>query len=215
MQARIIVVPYDSGIRDVRMGAGPRRLAAPIRDALRRAGHEVISEEVDVPERGASGELAFTLDVLKALADCVAAARRSGALAIVLAGNCLSSLGTVKGLHKSGASGVGVVWFDAHGDFNTPETTRSGFLDGMALAMLTGRCWSGLTARDFATVGDHCVVLVGARDLDPKEAMLLDDSRVDRVPASADGATILARARKLTPRLEQIYLHVDLDVLDD
>jgi len=61
-----------------------------------------------------------------------------------------------------------VLWFDAHGDFNTPESTLGGFLDGMALAIATGRCWTGLAATvpGFTPVAEENVVLVGARDLD-------------------------------------------------
>jgi len=57
---------------------------------------------------------------------------------LILAGNCSSTVGTVSGLDKEG---LGVVWLDAHGDYNTPETTTTGFLDGMALSVLTGMCW--------------------------------------------------------------------------
>ena len=60
----------------------------------------------------------------------------------MLAGNCNTALGSVAGLDHLDRTGV--VWFDAHGDFNTPETTVTGSFDGMALAMLTGRCWTGL-----------------------------------------------------------------------
>ena len=66
-----------------------------------------------------------------------------------------------------------VLWFDAHGDFNTPETTTSGFLDGMALAAVTGRCWTGLTRAipGFTPVPESNVTAIGVRDLDEGEAM--------------------------------------------
>ena len=60
---------------------------------------------------------------------------------VVLAGNCNSYVGTLAGLETDRA---GVSWFDAHGDFNTPETTTTGFLDGMGLAMASGRCWKAM-----------------------------------------------------------------------
>jgi arginase len=64
---------------------------------------------------------------------------------LILSGNCgpaaLSAVGTLN------PQTTGVVWFDAHGDFNTPNTSASGFLDGMSLAVLTRRCWPALAAR--------------------------------------------------------------------
>ena len=97
----------------------------------------------------AENETAFEL--MGAIAAEVARATADGELPIVLAGNCTSSVGTVAGL---GSARVGVVWFDSHGDFNTPETTTTGFLDGMAVAILTGHCWrqaAGRVAEGWAT----------------------------------------------------------------
>src|SRR4051794_6655306 len=102
---------------------------------------------------------------------------------LVLAGDCLSSLATVAGLQRRNRD-VSVIWLDAHGDFNTPEISTSGYLAGMSLAMLTGRALDligqpiGLEA-----IPDERVVLVDARDLDPAERDLLDASRIRRVAA--------------------------------
>ena len=62
---------------------------------------------------------------------------------LVLAGNCNAAVGVVAGL----GPGAAVLWCDAHADFNTPETTTGGFLDGMGLATVTGRCWTSMAAR--------------------------------------------------------------------
>src|SRR5215217_3258315 len=122
-------------------------------------------------------EIGAAVDLDRQLANAVAAARARGAFPLTLAGNCISSVGTVAGL---GAGPTGVLWFDAHGDFNTPETTIGGFLDGMALATVVGRCWTSLAAGvpGFVPVAEENVVLVGARDLDPAEAALLAASGV-------------------------------------
>ena len=91
-----------------------------------------------------------------------------GRFPLVLAVNCFTSLGTVAGLGRD----VGVVWFDAHGDFNTPDTTTSGFLDGMGLAMLLGDGWRELrqTVEGLRPVPAEHALLVGARDIDPDGA---------------------------------------------
>jgi arginase len=144
------------------------------------------------------------------------------AFPIVLAGNCGSSLGTVSGVRAAtpnDSSDVGVIWLDAHADFNTPDTTATGFLDGTVLAALTGRGWHTLTASipGFRPVSDAHVVLVGARDIDPGEEQLLAASRVMRVEAArleTDGAraALDSALTELAHRVSRVYLHVDLDV---
>jgi arginase len=118
-------------------------------------------------------------------------------------------------------SDIGVIWLDAHADFNTPETTPSGFLDGMALAALTGRCWGPLTASitGFHPVSDAHVVLVGARHIDPLEEQLLASSRVRRIEAArvrTDGVRVAldTALTELARHVSRVYLHIDLDVHD-
>jgi arginase len=113
------------------------------------------------------------------------------------------------------------VWLDAHGDFNTPESSTSGFFDGMGLATVAGRCWSALAASvpGFAPVAERDILLVGARDLDPAEAALLAGSAVQRVAVEVirthGAAAALAPALDaVAPRGRRAYLHIDLDVLD-
>lgn len=93
-----------------------------------------------------------------------------------------------------------MVWFDAHGESTTPETTTSGFLDGMGIGILTGQCWHrlGLGIPEFEPVSGRRILLVGSRDLEPEECALLDRIGVTRVTAIGD----------LKPH------HFDLDVLD-
>lgn len=113
------------------------------------------------------------------------------------------------------------MWLDAHGDFNTPETTRSGFLDGMALAMLTGRCWRGLAATipGFHPVADENVLLAGVRDLDVGERALLEESAVRVLPAldlriGGVRAALESALDVLPGRAAGVHVQVDLDVLD-
>jgi arginase len=130
----------------------------------------------------------------------------------VLSGNCNASLGTVSGC---GCGTTGVVWFDAHGEATTPDTTRSGFLDGMGISMLCGQSWHHLarSVPGFTPLAGQHVVLVGARDVEPDEADLLQRLGVRRVSRVEDLATTLAPLQAQT-QIDGVYVHLDLDVLD-
>jgi arginase len=214
----LLLVPYDSGLRGQRMGAGPLRLEEGLTQALRGRGHPVERTPLQLAEGAFPAEVSAAFSLNRALAGRVRASVESGRLPLVLSGNCNATVGVLAGLHGAGAGErVGVVWFDAHGDFNTPETSRSGFLDGMALAMLTARCWR--TGCDsipgFRAVPEEAVLLVGARDLDPQEAVALAASRVQHLGVKALREGGLAPAlERLAGRVDALHLHVDLDVHD-
>jgi arginase len=212
MQTQILAVPYDSARRGQRMGAGPERLVARgLEQSLRAKGHDVLSRVIELPE-GWHAEIETAFSLMRPLADAVRTARAAGRFPLILAGNCNTSVGTVAGLDGR----IGVLWFDAHGDFNTPDTTVGGFLDGMALAILTGRCWRELARAvpGFRPVPEHQVHLLGVRDLDPLEREALTASAVT-VTAPADiRQAVTAATRDLPGDVDGVYLHLDLDVLD-
>jgi arginase len=198
----LVQVPYHLG-REGGLGKGVPVLATALADL---ADENVIVAHEREPEP--ANETAGCFDVVRALSTSVSSVVDDGRFPLVLAGNCHSSLGTCAGLGRP----VGVVWLDAHADFNTPETTTSGFFDGMALALLTGACWEALrrTVPGHRPVAEEHVVLV-ARDLDPAEEQRLSSSSVlraemDALPDALD---------RLRERVEDVYLHVDLDVLDE
>src|SRR4029077_13931674 len=126
-------------------------------------------------------------ELMRGVADEVRAARNAGRFPLVLSGDCLAAGGVIAGVGE----GTGVIWSDAHGDVNAPQTTMSGFLDGMTLATATGRCWMELarSIEGFEPVPENAVVLLGARDLDPGEETALARSKVVRLsaPASTTG----------------------------
>src|SRR5687767_5622219 len=111
---QLFVVPYDSGHRDVRMGSGPLRLQSEL-----AMDGERIEAAADW-----RAEISTAFQLYAQLATRIAA--RHDSFPIVLGGNCGVCIGTASG---TGTSDLGVIWFDAHGDFNTPETTNTGFLD--------------------------------------------------------------------------------------
>ncbi|HSU15981.1 arginase family protein [Longimicrobium sp.] len=213
MSIDLITVPYDSGHRGKRMGAGPLRFAeAGAAERLRAVAGSVRETAVGVEPELAT-EIATAFDLARATAFAVRTALGRGSLPLVLAGNCFSAVGTLAALPSAG---TGVVWLDAHGDLNTPETTVSGMLDGMALATVLGRCWTGLARRidGFAAMPEEHVLLAGARDLDEGEQRFLDHSRILALgPAAArDRDDAASQLDAFAARVQRIYLHVDLDV---
>jgi arginase len=142
----------------------------------------------------------------QAAADAVARAARP----LVLSGDCPTARAVVAGQQRR-QHDLAVLWLDAHGDFNTPVISTSGYLGGMALAMLTGRT-PGLfgDALGLRPVAETGVVLADARDLDPAEHDALAASQVHRVPADPAAITSALGALGRTP----VYLHLDVDVID-
>jgi arginase len=142
----------------------------------------------------------------QAAADAVAQAARP----LVLSGDCATARAAVAPVQRH-YQDLAVVWLDAHGDFNTPAITASGYIGGMAMAMLTGRT-PGLfdDSLGLRPVPDASVILADARDLDSAERDSLDASRVRRV--SADPRAITSVLAELGPA--PVYLHLDIDVID-
>ncbi|HEY1583142.1 MAG TPA: arginase family protein [Chthoniobacterales bacterium] len=213
MEIRLLLVPYDSGQRNVRMGAGPERLrAAGLETHLAALGHTVDSEVIEPASKNWRAEVQTSFELMRAVAEQVRAARAVGRFPLVLSGNCLAAVGVIAGLGPR----TGAVWIDAHGDFNTPQTTMSGFLDGMTLATATGRCWVELARSidGFSPVAEEAVILLGARDLDPGEGAALTRSRVVRLSAEAAPNEIEPILHRVGPTMEKFYVHLDLDSLD-
>ena len=216
MKVRLIQVPYDSGHRGERMGAGALRfVGGGLARLLGEDGHEVETECVEAASEFRA-EIKTAFELARSLASRVREARVRGEFPVVLSGNCNASLGTL-----AGADAVGMVWFDAHGDFNTPETTRGGFLDGMGMAVATGRCWRNIAAtiEGFAPLAESNVVHVGGRDFDAGERALLDASGVavvtaERIRSEGLRDALAPALDALRRRVSDIYLHVDFDVLD-
>ena len=213
----VIVVPYDSGHRGVRMGAGPGHLVeGGLAEALRTRGptpsFATVHPEGDPPAEVAT---AFELDGL--VSGQVRDALTEGRFPLVLSGNCNASIGTISG---AGTGDLGIVWFDAHADFNTPETTTSGFTDGMGLAVAVGHCWRRMAGGvpGFSPVAEENVVLAGVRDAQPAEEERLAASGVSVVDANRigrEGLRALAGALDgLKTGMDRVYVHLDLDVLD-
>jgi arginase len=131
------------------------------------------------------------------VAGAVASTARHGSRTVVVSGDCTTALGTVAGLQHAGID-AGIVWFDAHGDVQTLETTATGYLGGLPLRLLVGYRPELISTRlGLRPVAEQRVLLAGARDLDPPEVTYLDDALISRAEVAGLDA-----------------VHLDLDVID-
>jgi arginase len=207
----LIQLPYDSGRFGERMGRGPIALLdSGLAEHLRSVGNEVDVASVRLSE-GLHTETNALVELQGLAVPLIRDAIERQARPIILSGNCgTAALSAMAALDPRS---TGIIWFDAHADFNTPETSPSGFLDGMGLAILTGRCWRRLAERfeSFQPVLDSQVIQIGVREKDPPEVQLLQESGIKQIPTVA-----LAELPEVLRRLgtDTVYVHVDLDVID-
>jgi arginase len=154
------------------------------------------------------------------LADSVADGLRQGQAVALVGGGCGQALAVLGGMQDAygPAEKIGLVWFDAHGDINTPQTTLSGSLGGMPVAVCCGLAlpkWRE-GAHVVAPLPVDRLLLVDVRDLDPAEVTLIDYMGISvAAPAAGFPGVDLAQAvDDLASRVDRIYLHIDSDILD-
>ena len=204
---------------------GPTTMAdGGVQQALRDLGATVRVSAIGLtkeqePEYGGWKRLGFALGHL---GETVAKNERDGYFTVGLLGTCPSMPGMVAGLQRSGPTNealrVGMLWLDAHPDFNTPETTRSGSLGGMPVAVATGRCLTGmrLDAGLDPPLSDRNIVMGGVRLTDPLEQHLLDQSGIEQLTVE-DLRTIAPAVTRALDRLsaqtDKIYIHIDMDAV--
>jgi len=234
---RVAVVRNDSD--------GPKYMAeGGLRPLLEKLGCDVTGPEIVALTKEERAEYgAWNQDALESrhIGALVAKNRQGEGLVLGLLTNCTDLLGMLAGLQhlgpaldpsdpaakgerREGLAGlkplrVGLVYFDAHADFNTPETTLSGMLGGMDVAVAAGMCLTRLRLKaglDPALPTKY-IVLGGLRDVDPLERELLDRSECQYLSVAdirtAAGA-VEAQVRRLGSLVDVIYVHVDMDVLD-
>jgi arginase len=142
----------------------------------------------------------------QAAADHVARAARP----LLLSGDCTTALAAAAGLQRRHRE-FAVVWLDAHGDFNTPATTITGYLGGDAAGHAHRPCPELITGPlRLRPVPQNNIVLVDACDLDPAERGLLAASQVRHIPAAPDAIRAALTGLGRMP----VYLHVDVDIID-
>lgn len=230
---RILGVPLDLGQRRRGVDMGPSALrAARLQSSLRGLGHMVEDAgdlPVVIPETQSEGDGCARF--LNEIADvCQAAAQRVKVFAekdetpLVIGGDHSIAVGTAAGVShvmRSRDEKLGVLWFDAHADMNTPETTPSGNVHGMALASLVGRGDAKLTSLLGTTpiVDAPHVALIGARDIDEEEKANVRDSGIHvftmRDIDQLGISTVVERAIKVISRgTTGLHVSLDMDFVD-
>ena len=208
MAARPLHV-FEAGVvteqRFIGLQEAPAALGARLADRL---GAE---KRVRIPFNPRERWLSAAREACRGLADGVLATMRDGGMPVVLGGECTIAAGALSGA-LSADSELSLLYFDAHGDFNTLATTPSHYISGMVLAHLCGRSVAPLLFPGSRKISDDRVALVGARSLDSGEIANLDASRVlriafDREHPEAPGLVAWSRRRT-------VWVHVDVDVID-
>jgi arginase len=228
--------------RGVDMGPSAIRYAR-LQGALEELGYSVVdlgNAEAPIPEIAEKGEAATGVrdtDATSPLEDggvrqlgavrevCLRVAERAedmiseGYFPIFLGGDHSIAIGTVSGVARN-FERTGVIWLDAHADFNTPETSPSGNIHGMPLSVLTGRGHPDLVSigGKGASVRTEDVVILGLRSVDLEERRLLREAGVRAYTmkeVDAYGvASVVRRALGALSHLDRVHLSFDLDVVD-
>jgi len=227
----IIGVPLDLGAdrRGVDMGPSAIRYSG-LSEKLKSLGTKVedrgnietpIAEAIKVEYSNAK-YLSKVREVCLRLSKEVSSSLKANKLPIVLGGDHSIAIGTLAGIRNGLKSEFGVIWLDAHGDFNTPDITPSGNIHGMSLAFSAGQGskWFPSPPWPRRSVDPEKIVIVGARQLDPAEQINLKKMRVHVFSmADIDRAgmkSIMTEAIKLASNDGQNKIHIslDMDLLD-
>ncbi|MCC6463807.1 MAG: arginase [Planctomycetes bacterium] len=246
-EIHLLGVPMDHGAGRRGVGMGPSAIRiASLADRVRAIGHEVtdhgdviirdVERAQNAPDaaptiKGKANNLAFVARACDAVHEHVKRIVRKGGFPVVIGGDHSQAIGTIAGLAAAykeeeaelAAKGtpdeltLGIIWVDAHGDLNTPETTPSGNIHGMPLAVALGQGPRELThIGGFAPkVYPNDVVLVGLRDLDKQERQAILDSGVHAFTMKdideRGMAAVMRDAINLATRNTD-YLHVSFDI---
>jgi len=229
MQIDIIGVPIDLGAdrRGVDMGPSAIRYAH-LHQKLEEMGHTIEDKgNIEVPIQETcqitDPKLKYIDCIIpmgRRVAGAVATSIQGGRFPLVLGGDHSLSVGSIRGAAKHRK--LGVIWIDAHADFNTPETTPSGNIHGMPLAALCGLGDPSLVSLWDETppvLDPKRVAVIGARDLDPGEkdnlrsagVMVQSMEQIDRIGMQA---ALEKAIERVSSDADGIYISFDMDALD-
>jgi arginase len=187
-----------------RFAISPFNLDQPLPELELLARPDWLINKPSVPEGDTQRRVSA---LLGPIADFVARMIARGDRPVIIGGDCCASIGVLAGLQRAGVNPV-LIWLDAHGDFNTWETTPSGFIGGMPLAMLVGRGEQTIVqAAGARPIPESDVVLMDARSLDPGEEEALKGSGVHHI---VDCDALLRFDLINRP----LYVHFDTDVVN-
>ncbi len=175
----------------------------------------------EFPEAERSDSPTLNLGIIGGrIADAVAQGVRAGRATVMVGGDCAHITGVLGGWQDVFGPDVriGLVWFDAHGDFNTSKTTLSGMLGGMPVAVAAGLDWPEWREASHlaAPIPTDRILMVDVRNLDPAEKQLVDATSIEiAAPALGfPGDDLTAAVSRLADRCDYLYLHIDSDILD-
>jgi arginase len=225
----VIGIPHNVGWKGEGIDEGPA--------ALRKAGivrqlsqvAEVVEDlgdvETDLPPRDDTNPRLLNpyqvVAVCRAGAPRVRSACEQGYFPVILGAEDSVIMAIVEGLKQGIGETIGLIYMDAHGDFNTPDTTPSGLIGGMDVALLAGHGPDLLTSifGYKPQLREEQIALFGARDLDPPEREMLEKSKVhlytmDKVRELGPERAMKEATEKLLRASKRLYIHIDIDVLD-
>ncbi|NYD66587.1 arginase family protein [Agromyces atrinae] len=208
MASRFLVVPQWQGGTSARaMSLADGALA--IRDDLPSSATTVIDVPVEAGEELGTGVKRYS--ALRRIGEAIALeATAAGPGVIVIGGDCGVAIPAI-GVAAGRSAGLAVVWFDAHADLHSPESSPSGALGGMSLRAVLGEGADGIALTETAVAIDR-VVLAGARAIDEAEQQLIDETPLTVIPRLDSAEAVLDALRAMDAT--DVYVHVDLDVLD-
>jgi arginase len=224
MRIDIVTVPYRYDEHNQGLGAGPGALiAGGAKERIAKAGHTVTAPVAAVLAAAdrEPGQTAINIGRLGASTSrLIAEALRAGAGGLALTGDDTAAVGVISGMQAAhGAQArIGIIWIDAHGDFNTPKTSYSGILAGMPVAVIAGLAgprWRE-AANQLAPIPTDRIVIAGVRDLDNQEESLLKATAATVLSGDQARAVspVVAAVKELAEHCDLLLLHIDLDVLD-
>ncbi|MGH2559081.1 MAG: arginase family protein [Thermomicrobiales bacterium] len=220
--ARVEATPGASGKTARLAYGGEALLNSGIVEDITATGRDVtgVSRPALPPEQITDDPIVNLGRFNRLIADEIVASAEQDAVSLLVGGTCSHLIGMFAGLQRvfEATARIGLVWFDAHGDFNTPRTTRSGMLGGMPVATCAGLChatWREV-AGQLAPLPTDRILMVDVRNLDPDEATLIaaTDVQIARFGPNGDPGAIAVAMRALANRVDHLYVHVDADVLD-
>ncbi len=234
---RIIISPYHVGEKEHRVGRGPRAfLDAGIIERITEAIPDVKIDVVEIEEvkqvnTEIEGDIGRSFAVLRNVSKAVRKANEAGSWPLVLSGNCMGVVAVNAGLNaeKPSAEEDGnaatreAIWFDAHADLETADTTASGYLDGTGGSMLLGEGFGYLlnTIPGYRSIGGNSLVAVGFRSMSEFEEETIREQgvRLVRGGKQVDGGQYVKDLERVLQRGDgqtsnETVLHVDVDVLD-
>jgi arginase len=227
LRISLVKQPYHGGRNMAELSRNPDYLdEGGIHETLSESGHIMKATETVALTREEAREYGEWHRMGLAnghLAEMVAANEEEGFFSVGLLANCNALMGMLGGFQDSrsseGPQRVGLLWVDAHGDFNTPETTLSGMLGGMPVAVSAGLALNRLRTESHLDppILTEDIVMVAVRDTDPEEQELIEAH--DLVVLSTQDVRDVSEAlhaemRRLSNSTDLIYVHIDMDVLD-